>query len=88
VTKKVCVLCAFSCAAGKRIIRCSDKTKKAVVELAQQLHYTPNSFAVNLRTKESKTIGLIIPEVMHHFFSNIINAIIDEKTDTYHHTTI
>jgi LacI family transcriptional regulator len=32
----------------------SDKTKKAVVELAQQLHYTPNSFAVNLRTKESK----------------------------------
>ncbi|MFT5217303.1 MAG: LacI family transcriptional regulator [Glaciecola sp.] len=56
----------------------SDKTKKAVVELAQQLHYTPNSFAVNLRTKESKTIGLIIPEVMHHFFANIINAIIDE----------
>ncbi|SDX80047.1 LacI family DNA-binding transcriptional regulator [Flavobacterium degerlachei] len=56
----------------------SEKTKKAVVELAQKLHYTPNSFAVNLRTKESKTIGLIIPEVMHHFFSNIINAIIDE----------
>jgi LacI family transcriptional regulator len=56
----------------------SAKTKQAVIELAQNLHYTPNSFAVNLRTKESKTIGLIIPEVMHHFFSNVINAIIDE----------
>lgn len=56
----------------------SQKTKNAVIELAQSLHYTPNSFAVNLRTKESKTIGLIIPEVMHHFFSNVINAIIDE----------
>ncbi|CAM2810230.1 LacI family DNA-binding transcriptional regulator [Flavobacterium frigoris] len=56
----------------------SQKTKNAVIELAQELRYTPNSFAVNLRTKESKTIGLIIPEVMHHFFSNIINAIIDE----------
>ncbi|MBC5838604.1 LacI family DNA-binding transcriptional regulator [Flavobacterium muglaense] len=56
----------------------SEKTKKAVTALAQELHYTPNSFAVNLRTKESKTIGLIIPEVMHHFFSNVINAIIDE----------
>lgn len=56
----------------------SEKTKAAVNELCQKLHYTPNSFAVNLRTKESKTIGLIIPEVMHHFFSNIINAIIDE----------
>ncbi|MES2240363.1 MAG: LacI family DNA-binding transcriptional regulator [Bacteroidota bacterium] len=56
----------------------SKKTKKAVIELAHNLHYTPNSFAVNLRTKESKTIGLIIPEVVHHFFSNVINAIIDE----------
>ena len=56
----------------------SEKTKNAVIELAQNLQYTPNSFAVNLRTKESKTIGLIIPEVMHHFFSNVINAIIDE----------
>ena len=56
----------------------SQKTKNAVIELAQKLQYTPNSFAVNLRTKESKTIGLIVPEVMHHFFSNIINAIIVE----------
>lgn len=56
----------------------SEKTKKAVIDLAQNLNFTPNSFAVNLRTKESKTIGLIVPEVAHHFFSNIINAIIDE----------
>jgi LacI family transcriptional regulator len=56
----------------------SEKTKKAVIDLAHNLNYTPNSFAVNLRTKESKTIGLIIPEVTHHFFSNIIKAIIDE----------
>lgn len=56
----------------------SEKTKKSVLELAQSLHYTPNSFAVNLRTKESRTIGLIIPEVVHHFFSNVINGIIAE----------
>lgn len=56
----------------------SPKTKKAVLDLAKSLSYTPNSFAVNLRTKESRTIGLIIPEVVHHFFSNVINGIIDE----------
>jgi LacI family transcriptional regulator len=56
----------------------SPKTRKAVLDLAQSLSYTPNSFAVNLRTKESRTIGLIIPEVVHHFFSNVINGIIDE----------
>ncbi|WP_417942582.1 LacI family DNA-binding transcriptional regulator [Flavobacterium sp. RS13.1] len=56
----------------------SEKTKKAVLTLAKDLHYTPNSFAVNLRTKESKTIGLIIPEVVHHFFSGVVNGIIDQ----------
>lgn len=56
----------------------SEKTRKSVVALAKELNYTPNSFAVNFRTKESKTIGLIIPEVVHHFFSNVINGIIVE----------
>ncbi|PTT01475.1 LacI family transcriptional regulator [Flavobacterium sp. HMWF030] len=56
----------------------SEKTRKAVVELANQLNYTPNSFAVNLRTKESKTIGLIIPTIVHHFFSNVIEGILEE----------
>jgi LacI family transcriptional regulator len=56
----------------------SEKTRKAVLALAEELNYTPNSFAVNLRTKESKTIGLIIPEVVHHFFSSVINGIIAE----------
>ncbi len=56
----------------------SEKTKKSVLDLANSLQYTPNSFAVNLRTKESKTIGLIIPEVVHHFFSSVVNGIIAE----------
>ena len=56
----------------------SEKTRKAVIALAEELNYTPNSFAVNLRTKESRTIGLIIPEVVHHFFSSVINGIIAE----------
>lgn len=56
----------------------SLKTKNAVISLAKELNYTPNSFAVNLRTKESKTIGLIVPEIVHHFFSNVINGIVAE----------
>lgn len=56
----------------------SEKTKQSVLDLAHNLQYTPNSFAVNLRMKESKTIGLIIPEVVHHFFSSVVNGIIAE----------
>ncbi|RTE53992.1 LacI family transcriptional regulator [Arenibacter aquaticus] len=54
----------------------SKKTKAMVKELAKTLNYKPNAFAVNLRTKESKTVGLIIPEIVHHFFSNVIKGII------------
>lgn len=56
----------------------SKKTKARVKAEAKALNYTPNVFAVNLRTKESKTVGLIIPEVVHHFFSSVINGIINE----------
>lgn len=56
----------------------SKKTKALVKQEAKKLHYKPNVFAVNLRTKESKTVGLIIPEVVHHFFSSIINGIIEQ----------
>ena len=56
----------------------SKKTRKLVRETAATLNYKPNSFAVNLRTKQSKTIGLIIPEIVHHFFSNVIKGIVSQ----------
>ncbi|PKB00541.1 LacI family transcriptional regulator [Flavobacteriaceae bacterium MAR_2009_75] len=54
----------------------SKKTKALVKELARTLNYKPNTFAVNLRTRESKTIGLVIPVIVHHFFSNVIKGIV------------
>ena len=56
----------------------SKKTKARVKELAKTLNYKPNPFAVNLRTKQSKTIGVIIPELVHHFFSSVIKGIINQ----------
>jgi len=56
----------------------SKKTKALVKELAKTLNYKPNAFAVNLRTKESKTIGLVIPVIVHHFFSSVIKGIISQ----------
>lgn len=57
----------------------SAKTKKSVIDLAAKLNFTPNSFAVNLRTNESRIIGLIIPTVVHHFFSKVIQGILEES---------
>jgi LacI family transcriptional regulator len=53
----------------------SERTKKAVKELANILGYKPNEIALSLRTSKTNIIGLIIPEIEHHFFSSVINGI-------------
>ncbi|MBN1598578.1 MAG: LacI family DNA-binding transcriptional regulator [Bacteroidales bacterium] len=53
----------------------SPKTRKAVKELAERLNYEPNALALSLRSKQSKTIGVIIPQIVHYFFSNVISGI-------------
>jgi LacI family transcriptional regulator len=55
----------------------SPATKKKVLDLAEELNYKPNVFAQNLRSQESKIIGLIIPEIVHYFFSTIIRGVIE-----------
>lgn len=56
----------------------SEKTRELVKSLADELNYVPNSFAVGLRKQQSKTIGVIIPAMVHYFFSNILDAILKE----------
>ena len=53
----------------------SDETKRKVKEMAEKLHYRPNAIALSLRKSRSFTIGVIIPEVVHFFFSTVISGI-------------
>jgi len=53
----------------------SRQTKKAVNELAEKLNYEPNVVALSLRSRKTRTIGVIIPELVHFFFSTIISGI-------------
>jgi LacI family transcriptional regulator len=53
----------------------SVKTRQAVKELAKLLGYKPNLIALNLKNSKTNTIGLVVPEIEHHFFSKIINGI-------------
>lgn len=52
-------------------------TKKAVNELAGKLKYRPNAVALSLKNSRSNTIGVIIPEIVHYFFSSVISGIDD-----------
>ena len=47
-------------------------TRKAVLEMAQKLDYTPNLFAQSLVRSRSNTIGIIVPEFLTYFFPTVI----------------
>ena len=55
----------------------SEETKKAVRRVAEELNYQPNSLALSLRYSKSNTIGIIVPEIVHFFFSTVISGIED-----------
>lgn len=52
------------------------ETRKAVIDLAQDLDYTPNEIAASLRRRKSNVIGLVLPRIEHYFFSTILKGIV------------
>jgi DNA-binding LacI/PurR family transcriptional regulator len=60
----------------------SSSTKKAVRELVDKLHYRPDPIALSLKGGLSKTIGVIVPEIVHYFFSTVISGIEDLAYDS------
>lgn len=53
----------------------SPETKKRVKETAKKVNFTPNLIAQNLKNNKSTTIGIIVPEIKHDFFSSAISGI-------------
>jgi DNA-binding LacI/PurR family transcriptional regulator len=66
----------------------SAATKKAVKALAEELNYEPNAIALSLLSSRSNNIGLIIPEIVHYFFSQVISGIEDVANDAGYHVII
>ncbi len=53
----------------------SVETKERIKAFADFHNYKPNSLALKLRSQKSHTIGVIIPEIVHHFFSTVLRGI-------------
>lgn len=53
----------------------SKKTKKKIIELAEEMGYRSNHFARNLRNRRTHMIGVIIPRVNSYFMSTVIAGI-------------
>ena len=53
----------------------SEPTKLRVQEFAKLKNYKPNNLAVNLKNKRSRTIGVIIPNILNPFFAKVFSGI-------------
>jgi LacI family transcriptional regulator len=53
----------------------SEDTRQKVQAFAKLYNYKPNNIALSLKNKKTKTIGVIIPEIVHHFFATVISGI-------------
>lgn len=50
----------------------NKETKKKILELAEKLGYKRNELAVNLRKQSTRTIGIVVPEMVTPFYMNFI----------------
>lgn len=56
----------------------SDETIKLVKDYSAKHNYVPNTMAVNFRKNKTMTIGMIVPELVHYFFSSVISGALSE----------
>ncbi|WP_100331169.1 LacI family DNA-binding transcriptional regulator [Bacillus xiapuensis] len=57
--------------------RISESTRERVCEVMERLNYQPNIIASALMGKQTKTIGLLIPDLANPFFSELARSIED-----------
>lgn len=56
----------------------SQQTRELVQGYAEKHRYKPNPLAMQLRTNQNNTIGVIVPEIVHFFFSTVLAGIQQE----------
>lgn len=59
----------------------STKTKEMIQAYAKKHHYKPNKVALSLLNKKTKTLGVIIPNIMNSFFTEVFVGIEEKATE-------
>jgi LacI family transcriptional regulator len=53
----------------------SEDTKKRIQDYAKLHKYKPNTLALSLQNKKTKTIGIIIPNILTYYFARVLRGI-------------
>lgn len=54
--------------------RISEATRQRILRIIEEEGYIPNGVAKSLKVKKTKTIGIIMPDVMNPFFSELVRG--------------
>lgn len=60
------------------------ETRQRIVETARKMGYTPNLIAKSLVSNRTFTIGVVVPEISHSFFPEVVHSI-EEVAKTHHY---
>ncbi len=60
----------------------SGETREKVLKIAREMGYVPNIIASNLVSGKTCTIGVIVPDIAHNFFHQIIESIEVELSES------
>lgn len=58
----------------------SEETKKKIQIYAKEHKYKPNTLALSLQNKKTKTIGILLPNILTYYFARVLRGI--EKVAT------
>ncbi len=58
--------------------RISQETEERVLKIAKDMGYVPNGAARSLKTRKSKTIGFVLPDIANPFFPEIARGLDDQ----------
>ena len=53
----------------------SRDTREKIQAFARLYNYKPNNIAISLKNKRTRNIGVIIPDIVHHFFTTVFRGI-------------
>ena len=54
--------------------RISPVTQEKIRKIVKKHQFSPNQYARGLRLKKTQTLGLVVPDLVNCFFSQIANA--------------
>ena len=66
----------------------SEETREKIKAFAKLYNYKPNNIALSLKNRKTNTIGVIIPQIVHHFFTTVIRGIEQAARDKNYNVII